>query len=127
MIGVADRTGGIVNENGLDVPALRHHIKARPPFGGTLRTFPGGAHRGNELGCALLRDGISCDIGLLHAYFPCMAFRLLFYSQELVLAVSGRTRACSTELLPSGLTMPSALALYGRLLFCCPGLLTAVI
>ncbi len=44
VIGVADRTGGIINESGLDVPALRHHVKARPPFGGTLRTFPGGAH-----------------------------------------------------------------------------------
>ena len=42
VIGVADRSGGIINENGLDVPALRHHVKAKPPFGGNLRTFPGG-------------------------------------------------------------------------------------
>ena len=42
VIGVADRSGGIINENGLDVPALRHHVNAKPPFGGSLRTFPGG-------------------------------------------------------------------------------------
>ena len=39
---VSDRDGAMHNENGLDIPALRRHLKAAPPFGGSLLSFPGG-------------------------------------------------------------------------------------
>ncbi|KAK9806853.1 hypothetical protein WJX72_005070 [[Myrmecia] bisecta] len=42
IVAIADKTGGIVNEMGLDIMALKRHVKARPPFGGHLNTFPGG-------------------------------------------------------------------------------------
>ena len=39
---VSDRDGAIHNEKGLDIPALRRHLRAGPPFGGSLLSFPGG-------------------------------------------------------------------------------------
>ena len=39
---VSDRDGAMTNEKGLDVPALRRHLRAAPPFGGSLLSFPGG-------------------------------------------------------------------------------------
>ena len=35
--------GAIHNAAGLDIPALLRHVRAKPPFGGSLRSFPGGA------------------------------------------------------------------------------------
>jgi glutamate dehydrogenase (NAD(P)+) len=37
------RHGAVHNEAGLDVPSLLRHVRAKPPFGGSLRSFPGGA------------------------------------------------------------------------------------
>ena len=42
IVAISDRSGAIVNEDGLDVPALRRHMRASPPFGGHLTSFPGG-------------------------------------------------------------------------------------
>lgn len=42
VVAVSDRHGAIVNEGGLDIPALLRHVRAKPPFGGSLRSFPGG-------------------------------------------------------------------------------------
>jgi len=42
VICVSDRDGAITNEKGLDIPALRRHLRAAPPFGGSLMSFPGG-------------------------------------------------------------------------------------
>jgi len=42
VVGVSDRSGAIVNEKGLDIMALRRHMRASPPFGGHLTSFPGG-------------------------------------------------------------------------------------
>jgi glutamate dehydrogenase (NAD(P)+) len=42
VVAVSDRDGCLINEAGLDVPALRRHVRAAPPFGGSLSTFPGG-------------------------------------------------------------------------------------
>lgn len=39
---VSDRDGAIHNEQGLDIRALRRHLAATPPFGGSLLSFPGG-------------------------------------------------------------------------------------
>ncbi|DBA88324.1 TPA: glutamate dehydrogenase (NADP(+)) gdh1 [Trebouxia sp. C0005] len=39
---VSDRDGAMTNEKGLDIPALRRHLRAAPPFGGSLLSFPGG-------------------------------------------------------------------------------------
>ena len=39
---VSDRDGAMTNEKGLDIPALRRHLNAAPPFGGSLLSFPGG-------------------------------------------------------------------------------------
>lgn len=39
---VSDRDGAIHNEQGLDIHALRRHLAAAPPFGGSLLSFPGG-------------------------------------------------------------------------------------
>ena len=39
---VSDRDGAIHNEQGLDIHALRRHVAAAPPFGGSLLSFPGG-------------------------------------------------------------------------------------
>lgn len=41
VVGVSDRSGAIVNEKGLDIMALRRHMRASPPFGGHLTSFPG--------------------------------------------------------------------------------------
>ena len=42
VICVSDRDGAMHNEKGLDIPALRRHLRAAPPFGGSLLSFPGG-------------------------------------------------------------------------------------
>ena len=42
VVAVSDLDGSLVNEGGLDVPALRRHTRAAPPFGGSLKSFPGG-------------------------------------------------------------------------------------
>ena len=42
VIAVSDRHGATHAPGGLDVAALRRHTRAAPPFGGSLRTFPGG-------------------------------------------------------------------------------------
>ena len=34
--------GAIFNQKGLDIRALKRHLKAAPPFGGHLTSFPGG-------------------------------------------------------------------------------------
>ncbi len=39
---VSDRDGAMTNEKGLDILALRRHLRAAPPFGGSLLSFPGG-------------------------------------------------------------------------------------
>ncbi|KAL3135143.1 glutamate dehydrogenase (NADP(+)) gdh1 [Trebouxia sp. C0010 RCD-2024] len=39
---VSDRDGAIHNEQRLDIHALRRHLNAVPPFGGSLLSFPGG-------------------------------------------------------------------------------------
>ena len=44
VIAISDRSGAIVNENGLDAIALRRHMRASPPFGGHLTSFPGGQY-----------------------------------------------------------------------------------
>ncbi|KAK9807101.1 hypothetical protein WJX73_005054 [Symbiochloris irregularis] len=41
---VSDSSGGLYNEAGLDVHALITHMKAKPPFGGHMSSFPGGRH-----------------------------------------------------------------------------------
>ena len=45
VICVSDRDGAMANQNGLDIPALRRHLRAAPPFGGSLLSFPGGKSR----------------------------------------------------------------------------------
>ncbi|CAL5222347.1 g4698 [Coccomyxa viridis] len=42
IIAVTDRTGGIYNAAGIDILSLKRHMKAKAPFGGHLRSFPGG-------------------------------------------------------------------------------------
>ena len=42
VVAVSDRSGAIVNEQGLNIPSLRNHMRAMPPFGGHLTSFPGG-------------------------------------------------------------------------------------
>ena len=42
VVAISDRSGAIVSESGLDVMALRRHMRASPPFGGHLTSFPGG-------------------------------------------------------------------------------------
>ena len=44
VLAVSDRSGGLYNERGLDIPALVTHMRAQPPFGGHMSSFPGGAH-----------------------------------------------------------------------------------
>jgi hypothetical protein len=43
VIAVSDRNGAIFNRTGLDVRALKRHLRAQPPFGGHISSFPGGA------------------------------------------------------------------------------------
>lgn len=57
VVGTSDRDGALINEGGLDIPALRRHTKAAPPFGGSLKTFPGGTSAPRE---ALFE--VPCDI-----------------------------------------------------------------
>ena len=42
VIAVTDRTGGIYSAAGIDILSLKRHMKAKAPFGGHLRSFPGG-------------------------------------------------------------------------------------
>jgi len=42
VLAVSDRHGATFSADGLDVAALRRHTRAAPPFGGSLRSFPGG-------------------------------------------------------------------------------------
>ena len=42
VLAVSDRHGATSHPGGLDVAALRRHTRAAPPFGGSLRSFPGG-------------------------------------------------------------------------------------
>lgn len=42
VIAVSDRTGAIYNPEGLDIRSLKRHLKAQPPFGGHMSSFPGG-------------------------------------------------------------------------------------
>ena len=42
IIAVTDRTGGVYNAAGIDILSLKRHLRAKAPFGGHLRTFPGG-------------------------------------------------------------------------------------
>ena len=42
VVAVSDRNGALYNEDGLNVLALRRHVRAKPPFGGHLSSFPGG-------------------------------------------------------------------------------------
>ena len=42
IIAVTDRTGGIYSAAGIDILSLKRHMKAKAPFGGHLRSFPGG-------------------------------------------------------------------------------------
>lgn len=44
VVAVSDRTGAIYNPEGLDIRSLKRHLKAAPPFGGHISSFPGGAH-----------------------------------------------------------------------------------
>lgn len=44
VIAVSDRTGAIYNPEGLDIRSLKRHLKAQPPFGGHLSSFPGGIY-----------------------------------------------------------------------------------
>lgn len=41
VLAVSDRNGVLYNRNGLDIRALRRHIKAKPPFGGSLTSAGG--------------------------------------------------------------------------------------
>ena len=45
VIAVTDRTGGVYNSAGIDILSLKRHLNAKAPFGGHLRTFPGGEPR----------------------------------------------------------------------------------
>lgn len=45
VIAVSDNSGAIYNEKGLDILALKQHVRAKPPFGGHLKSFPGGECR----------------------------------------------------------------------------------
>ena len=45
IIAVTDRTGGVYNAAGIDILSLKRHLRAKAPFGGHLRTFPGGMPR----------------------------------------------------------------------------------
>ena len=49
VIAVSDRTGAIYNPEGLDIRSLKRHIKAQPPFGGHMSSFPGGTPSVNLL------------------------------------------------------------------------------
>ena len=62
---VSDRDGAIHNEQGLDIHALRRHLAAAPPFGGSLLSFPGG-----------LRAFLS-SLAALHILFPGGSYVLL--------------------------------------------------
>eukprot|EP00891_Asterochloris_glomerata_P002027 jgi/Astpho2/2027/e_gw1.00038.96.1_t len=42
ILAVSDRNGAVFNAGGLDIRALRRHVKAKPPFGGNLLSYPGG-------------------------------------------------------------------------------------
>ena len=42
IVAVSDRTSCIHNEQGINVASLRRHMRASPPFGGHLSSFPGG-------------------------------------------------------------------------------------
>lgn len=42
VLAVSDRSGALYNERGLDIPALITHLRAKPPFGGHMSSFPGG-------------------------------------------------------------------------------------
>lgn len=53
VICVSDRDGAMTNEKGLDIPALRRHLRAAPPFGGSLLSFPGGE-------CCLAKSSMFC-------------------------------------------------------------------
>ena len=57
VVAVSDRDGALINEGGLDIPALRRHTRASPPFGGRLVTFPGGTPAPRA---ALF--GVACDV-----------------------------------------------------------------
>lgn len=61
---VSDRDGAIHNEQRLDIHALRRHLNAVPPFGGSLLSFPGGL-------CALWRIPLTqTPLCYPHATFP---------------------------------------------------------
>lgn len=42
IIAVSDRNGGLYNPQGLNISNLLTHIRAKPPFGGSMASFPGG-------------------------------------------------------------------------------------
>lgn len=45
VVAVSDRSGAIINDAGLNIASLRRHMRAAPPFGGHLTSFPGGKAR----------------------------------------------------------------------------------
>lgn len=57
ILAVSDRNGAVFNAGGLDIRALRRHVKAKPPFGGNLLSYPGGELvdrcSAERAGCAL--------------------------------------------------------------------------
>lgn len=67
IIAVTDHTGGVYNASGLDILSLKRHVHAKAPFGGHLRTFPGGKCLITEL-CASFAP----------SYAPPMELRMLF-------------------------------------------------
>ena len=55
VLAVSDRNGAVYKANGLDIRALRRHVKAKPPFGGSLLSYPGGELGDKKRMKALLR------------------------------------------------------------------------
>lgn len=57
---VSDRDGAMHNEKGLDIPALRRHLRAAPPFGGSLLSFPGGLPLPSKTQVSLVQSRLMC-------------------------------------------------------------------
>lgn len=67
VIAVTDRTGGIYSAAGIDILSLKRHMKAKAPFGGHLRSFPGGERSFGSLIWVCMKP-CSLDCQVLLAY-----------------------------------------------------------
>ena len=101
VLAVSDRNGAVFKAGGLDIRALRRHVKAKPPFGGSLLSYPGGELGDEQITSALLR-GQGVPDG------RCMFWVSAGYDEPCVLhqAPSATHKWCAFMLLPADVVHP---------------------